>query len=235
MLRLKTLREKLEHARRGESTEGLDEALYARLRTWDEQKTFLQKSNIGGEFMDDDQKHRVREIAAQTYSANGGRQPLLSAEEVENLTIAKGTLTDEERNVINHHIVATIKMLESLPFPKMLQNVPEYAGGHHERMDGNGYPRGLTREQMSVPARAMAIADVFEALTAVDRPYKKGKKLSECLTIMGRMKEDNHIDPELFQVFVDSKIYLRYAEQFIKPDQIDEIDLSKLPGYPAVS
>jgi HD-GYP domain-containing protein (c-di-GMP phosphodiesterase class II) len=232
---IETLREKLERTRRGESTEGLDEVLYSRLRTWDEQKTFLQESNIGGEFMDDDQQHRVREIAAQTYSASGGRQPLLSAEEVENLTIAKGTLTDEERNVINHHIVATIKMLESLPFPKMLQNVPEYAGGHHERMDGKGYPRGLTREQMSVPARVMAIADVFEALTAVDRPYKKGKKLSECLTIMGRMKEDNHIDPELFQVFIDSKVYLRYAEQFIKPDQIDEIDLSTLPGYTAVS
>jgi HD-GYP domain-containing protein (c-di-GMP phosphodiesterase class II) len=122
-------------------------------------------------------------------------------------------------------------MLESLPYPKDLRRVPEYAGGHHERMDGRGYPRGLTREQMSVPARVMGIADIFEALTSRDRPYKKAKTLSESLYILGKMKLDNHIDPDLFDVFVREKIYLRYAQQFLEPEQIDEVDESLIPGY----
>ena len=147
------------------------------------------------------------------------------------MTVPKGTLTPEERRIINYHIVATIKMLESLPYPKYLQRVPEYAGGHHERMDGHGYPRGLTREQMSVPARIMGIADVFEALTAKDRPYKDGMKLSQALQIMGRMKLNNHIDPDIFDVFVREKVYLRYAKAFLDPNQIDEVDESQIPGY----
>ena len=125
-------------------------------------------------------------------------------------------------------------MLESLPYPKYLKHVPEYAGGHHERMDGRGYPRGLTREQMSVPARIMGIADVFEALTAKDRPYKVGMKLSQALQIMGRMKLDNHIDPDLFDVFVREKVYRRYAEAFLDHTQIDEVDETQIPGYSPV-
>ena len=124
-------------------------------------------------------------------------------------------------------------MLESLPWPKHLKNVPEYAGGHHERMDGKGYPRGLTREQMSVQARVMGIADIFEALTAKDRPYKKGKTLTEALTILGRFKLNGHIDPDLFDVFIRERLYLRYAEQFLDPEQIDDVDLSRIPGVPA--
>jgi HD-GYP domain-containing protein (c-di-GMP phosphodiesterase class II) len=123
-------------------------------------------------------------------------------------------------------------MLESLPWPRHLKNVPEYAGGHHERMDGKGYPRGLTRDQMSVQARVMGIADIFEALTAKDRPYKKGKTLTEALTILGRFKLNGHIDPDLFDIFIRHKVYLRYAEQFLDPEQIDEVDLSMIPGVP---
>jgi HD-GYP domain-containing protein (c-di-GMP phosphodiesterase class II) len=152
---------------------------------------------------------------------------------VQNLTIRAGTLTDEERKVINHHIVATIRMLEALPWPKHLANVPEYAGGHHERMDGKGYPKGLTREQMSVQARCMGIADIFEALTAKDRPYKKGKTLSESLEILGRMSQSGHIDPDLFRIFVGKQVYRRYAERFLDHEQIDTVDESRLPGYRA--
>jgi HD-GYP domain-containing protein (c-di-GMP phosphodiesterase class II) len=137
----------------------------------------------------------------------------------------------KEREIINHHIVATIKMLEALPWPKHLVNVPEYAGGHHERMDGKGYPRGRTRDQMSVQARLMGIADIFEALTAKDRPYKPGKTLSDSLAILGRMGETGHIDPDLFDVFVREKVYLRYAKEFLDPQQIDEVDESRIPGY----
>ena len=132
------------------------------------------------------------------------------------------------------HMVMTISMLEQLPFPKHLRRVPEYAWGHHERMDGRGYPRGLTREQMSVPARIMGIADVFEALTAHERPYKKPMPLSMALTIMGRMVEDQHLDPELFAVFVGEKVYLQYAEKYLQPEQIDEVDLNNLPGLQAL-
>jgi HD-GYP domain-containing protein (c-di-GMP phosphodiesterase class II) len=155
----------------------------------------------------------------------------LSKNEEDNLNIAYGTLTGAERQVINHHIVATIKMLEALPWPRHLLNVPEYAGGHHERMDGKGYPKGLTREQMSVQARVMGIADIFEALTAKDRPYKPGKTLSESLGILGRMKEGGHVDPDLFDIFVRDKVYLRYAREFLDPEQIDQVDESKIPGY----
>ena len=144
-----------------------------------------------------------------------------------------GTLTASEREVINHHIVATIRMLEALPWPRHLSRVPEYAGGHHERMDGKGYPKGLKREDMSVQARIMGIADIFEALTAKDRPYKQGKTLSDSLFILGKFKENGHIDPDLFDVFVRERVYLRYAEKFLDPQQIDVVDEQRIPGYVA--
>lgn len=146
--------------------------------------------------------------------------------EIYNLSISRGTLTEEERKKINDHIVVTIDMLNQLPFPKQLKNVPEYAGGHHEKMDGTGYPKGLTRDQMSLPARMMAIADIFEALTSSDRPYKKAKKLSECVRIMGFMRNDDHIDPELFDLFLTSGIWREYADTFLDPEQVDEIDIN---------
>jgi len=117
-------------------------------------------------------------------------------------------------------------MLERLPWPRHLKNVPEYAGGHHERMDGKGYPKGLSREQMSVQARIMGIADIFEALTASDRPYKASMKLSQAMDIMNMMKRGGHIDPDLFDVFVKTEVYRRYGEQFLSPDQLDEVRLS---------
>ncbi|MDJ0834250.1 MAG: HD domain-containing phosphohydrolase [Gammaproteobacteria bacterium] len=190
---------------------------------------FLRQINSGGEFMTDKQIDRVHAIGRRQWrDMNGRMRPILSEDEIKNLIIRRGTLNDEEREVINHHIVATIKMLDSLPFPKHLQNVPEYAGGHHEKMDGSGYPKGLTREQMSVQARIMAIADIFEALTARDRPYKPGKKLSECLRIMNEMKNNQHIDPDLFDIFVEDRVYLRYAEEFLDPEQIDVLDQAML-------
>jgi len=186
---------------------------------------FIQKVNAGGEFMRDEDILRVEAIARHQWTdASGQKCSLLNDDELLNMCIRKGTLNDSEREIINHHIVATIKMLESLPFPKHLKRVPEYAGGHHEKMDGTGYPKGLKKEQMSIPTRIMAIADIFEALTASDRPYKKGKKLSECLKIMGFMKKDNHIDPDLFDIFVSKKVYLQYAQEFLDPEQIDAID-----------
>ena len=202
------------------------------LRQLEEDRRFLQCCNVGGERMKDEDIERVKRIAAYRWRDVEGRDaPFLTYDEVKNLTIRAGTLTDDERKVINHHIVATIKMLEALPWPRHLTKVPEYAGGHHERMDGKGYPKGLTREQMSVQARCMGIADIFEALTAKDRPYKKGKTLSESLEILGRMRLNNHVDPDLFDVFVRRKVYRRYAEMFLDREQIDDVDETRIPGY----
>ena len=192
----------------------------------DADKAFLRSVNRGGESMKDDDIQRVRSLGTKRLWRNvdGVEADFLSADEIENLSIKAGTLTGAERNTINHHIVATIKMLEQLPWPKHLRNVPEYAGGHHERMDGKGYPKGLSRDQMSVQARVMGIADIFEALTASDRPYKQGMKLSQAMNIMNKFKWNGHIDGDLFDVFVKQEVYLSYAHKFLDPSQIDEVN-----------
>jgi hypothetical protein len=215
----------------GEPKEIVDTRLADRLVEIDEDRDFLRRCNVGGEAMRPEDQERVRAISRRYRWCDPEGPPgklvdFLSADEAENLTIRAGTLTQGEREIINYHIVATIKMLEALPWPKHLKNVPEYAGGHHERMDGKGYPKGLMREQMSVQARVMGIADIFEALTARDRPYKHGMKLSEAMGILQKFKEGGHIDPDLFDVFVKQKVYLKYAEAFLDPAQIDAIAIS---------
>ena len=152
--------------------------------------------------------------------------------EVTNMCIEKGTLNDDERRKINDHIVLTIEMLNELPFPKHLKRVPEFAGGHHEKIDGTGYPNQLKGEDMSWPAKMMAIADIFEALTAADRPYKKAKMLSESVKILWSMKKDKHVDPDLFNLFLVSGAYKDYADQFLRPEQIDDVDISKYLDQP---
>ena len=145
--------------------------------------------------------------------------------ELYNLKIGRGTLTPEERYKIGDHVVQTIMMLEKLPYPKHLKDVPEIAGSHHETMHGQGYPKKLSKEEMSLPARMMAVADIFEALTASDRPYKKPKKLSDAIRVMSFFKKDQHIDGELFDLFLRSGIYLEYAREYLAPDQIDKVDI----------
>ncbi|MDF1748410.1 MAG: GAF domain-containing protein [Alphaproteobacteria bacterium] len=176
-------------------------------------------------------EHRIERPIAEKFDADNVwgfkmdvPELLYNRGELHNLSIRRGTLTDEDRYKINEHIVQTIKMLDRLPFPKHLSKVPELAGGHHEKMDGTGYPKKLTKDEMSPVARMMAIADIFEALTAVDRPYKKGKKLSEALKIMGFMAKDSHVDPELFDLFLTQRIYEGYAQKYLTPEQIDSVD-----------
>ena len=228
------LRMVIETAKSGKllNMKSLDEDILAFKKALDADRNFIRRMNIGSEAMRVEDQRRVKDIAKYEFINESGKKvKFLSENETYNLTISRGTLTPEERTVINNHIVATIHMLESLPYPKDLARVPEYAGGHHERMDGKGYPKGLTREQMSIPARMMGVADIFEALTAKDRPYKKAKKLSETLAILGKMCVENHIDPDVFNLFIRDKVYLRYAEMFLESTQIDEIDEAKIPGY----
>lgn len=201
-----------------------DKQFEATCRQLELDRVFLRFANIGSERMAAQDQDRVYEIS-RAYrwrdSAADEEVDFLTDDELKNLTIRSGTLTHEERQIINRHIDVTIKMLESLPWPSHLRNVPEYAGGHHERMDGKGYPRGLTGDQMSVQARVMAIADIFEALTAGDRPYKIANTLSESLDVLRRFKDNGHIDPDLFDVFIKQKVYEKYAQRFLDPEQID--------------
>jgi len=197
-----------------------------------EVRDFLHQVNVGGEFLSTEQAERIRQLAKiPLRGADGRSRNLLTEDEVKNLCIAKGTLTDEERSTIQNHIVATISMLESLPFPDHLRNVPAIAGAHHERLDGKGYPKGLTAAELSLQARMLALADTFEALTAADRPYRTPLPLSKALGIVGNMSREGHLDPDLFRLFVDRKLYLDYAESYLIADQIDVVDPAQLPGY----
>ena len=210
--------------------ERADRDYFALIKQLDDDRAFLRRSNVGSERMSAEDQARVDQIASYRLKNETGEEvTFLSSDEKDNFNIPYGTLTPTERKTINHHIDATIKMLEALPWLRHLEKVPEYAGGHHERMDGKGYPRGLTRDQMSVQARVMGIADIFEALTAKDRPYKVGKTLSESLHILGKMKLNGHVDPDLFDVFVREKVYLKYAEQFLDAAQVDEVDEGATP------
>ena len=229
---IRSLKEKLDAGKDTKRHQEINRSLSEELARLDADRDFLRFANIGSEAMSPEAQKRVADIGRTRWiGPDGFERDLLSEEEITNLTIRAGTLNAQEREIINNHISVTIRMLESLPWPRHLQQVPEYAGGHHERMDGKGYPRGLRGDQMSVQARMMAIADIFEALTAKDRPYKKGKTLSESLEILGGFRLRDHIDPDLFDVFIRKKVYLEYAKRFMDPAQIDEVDHSKIPGY----
>ena len=208
----------------GQASDNFDDEFKETIRKIDENMSFLENCNVGGEFMKQNLQERVKSIGEQQVRLYGTGQNFLSNEEIANLNIPKGTLLPEEREIINDHIVITIEMLEQLPYPKHLKNVPEFAGGHHEKMDGTGYPKGLKANQMSTQAKIMAIADIYEALTAADRPYKDGKKLSSAMRIMGFMKNDYHIDVDLFEIFVKSGVYKKYAEDYVAKTQIDNVD-----------
>lgn len=216
----------------GEPDPVLDEEFRKAVRQLDEDREFVRKCNIGGETISEALVDRINRIADYRWITPEGKEAaFLTDNEAGNLKIGRGTLSVREREIINNHVSVTIKMLEALPYPRHLKRVPEYAGGHHEKMDGSGYPNKLKRKDMSIPARMLAIADVFEALTAKDRPYKKAMTLSQSLSILGRMKEENHVDPDLFDVFMWEKVYLKYANDHLNPAQIDEVDLDSIPGY----
>jgi HD-GYP domain-containing protein (c-di-GMP phosphodiesterase class II) len=213
-------------------TEFEDKELNDELDRLDADLQFIRTCNIGGEAISDEALKKIDRLAGVRWRTVAGQpEYILNEEECQNLKIGRGTLSYREREIINNHVAVTIKMLESLPYPKHLKSVPEYAGGHHEKMDGTGYPNKLKKEEMSIQARMVAIADVFEALTAKDRPYKKAMSLSKSLTILGRMKQDQHVDPDLFDVFMWDKVYLKYAKEHLDPEQIDEFDVNSIPGY----
>ncbi|MBN1615261.1 MAG: GAF domain-containing protein [Deltaproteobacteria bacterium] len=185
---------------------------------------FLINANMGGEFMADEKIERLKTISERMLQLNGQLQPLILKDEVYNLSIRRGTLNREERDIINNHAAVTHKILSQLPFPKKLRNVAQFAAAHHEKLDGTGYPLGLDDSRLPIQSRILALADVFEALTAKDRPYKKGKTLSEAMKIMAMMVKDRHIDADLFDLFLKEKIYLDYARRELSAQQIDQTE-----------
>lgn len=187
----------------------------------EKEKAFIVKCNLAREVLSDGDVERLMQIANKKYEIEEQSHPYLTHDEVYNLSIRRGTLTPEERKIIENHAMVSIKILRQLPFPKKLANVPAYAGGHHERLDGSGYPFGLTQEQLPLQARIMALADVFEALTAKDRPYKKPMKLSQAIQILGKMCSENHLDKDLYELFISSGICLEYAHRELNKEQID--------------
>ncbi|WP_036232199.1 GAF and HD-GYP domain-containing protein [Marinobacterium litorale] len=200
----------------------------------DDELEFLRSVNKGGEFITDEALARLEQLAAIEWEGvDGVQRRLIEPDELKNLSIARGTLLPEEIEIMRDHIRVTDRMLHSLIYPKNLSQVADIAVNHHEHLDGTGYPKGLKSEDLTVRARIMCIADIFEALTAPDRPYKPGMKLSQALTIIGRKVEDGHLDADLFRIFVKQRIYRQYADKFMAEHQIDEPDLNNLPGYAA--
>ncbi|KAJ0346484.1 hypothetical protein COL154_013885 [Colletotrichum chrysophilum] len=262
-----------------EKTQQLRVELDRRQQRINDDFAFIAQSNIGGEYLGEHDKQRIKQIASSTWQqrlsnrmglspleqkrliGDEPRLPVMEAllsdrpehlfphqhdtgydpslgikmpvpdyqynqGELYNLLIERGTLTTEDRFKINEHIIGTIKMLESLPLPMELAKVPRYASTHHETMDGRGYPRQLHGDDLSIPERIMVLADIFEALTAADRPYKTAKTLSESLAIMHKMVLDQHIDRDVFELFLRSGVYLDYARRFLAPEQNDDVDIN---------
>ncbi|MCU0865348.1 MAG: GAF domain-containing protein [Planctomycetes bacterium] len=199
-------------------------------------RDFVRRCNRGSEAMSDADVARIQALAAKSWiDGDGTERPLLDDDEVRNLTVRRGTLTAADRQVIENHAAMTHRMLAALPWPKALRAVPEIAASHHERLDGKGYPRGLGAERLSIQARILAIADVFEALTARDRPYKPGKTVSESLAILGRMAAEGAIDPDVFEVFVREGVWRTYAERHLQPEQLDIHCWDGVPAAAGVS
>ncbi len=201
----------------------LDEELAVQLKSLKDDFNFVKECNQSVEFMSDDKIDRIKEIATKTFISPEGEQPYLTEEEVENLCIRKGSLTEKERKTIENHASMTKKMLNELPFPAKLGRVAEYASSHHEKLDGSGYPLGLLEKELPLQSRIMVIADIFEALTAKDRPYKKPMNLSQAIKILGFLKKDKHIDPDIHDLFLERRLFYKYAQKEMAPEQIDEV------------
>ncbi len=208
-------------AGKSDSIAVLEDAYNEEIALYNEEMAFLEESNIGGEFMSDDKIERLKSIAKRSYIQNEKIHHLLDSNALENLSIRKGTLTEAERQIINNHAQVSLDMLNKLPFPKKLSRVPEIAGAHHEKLNGTGYPRGLNASQLSLEARILALADIFEALTASDRPYKDAKKLSEAMQIIESMVKDGELDADLVTFFASEHLNLKYAKKALRKEQID--------------
>ena len=187
----------------------------------------LDDVNIGGEQLEKSKINQIDKAYREELVVNGKSLSLLDNYEKNALSIQRGTLDDNERNKINEHVSITYDLLKEIPFPNNLKDVPTIASNHHEKLDGSGYPLGKKDNDLSFQSRILGFSDIFEALTAPDRPYKKANTLSESLDIMYEMCIRGKIDKEIFKVFLDKKLYMKYAHKHIHKNQIDKIDINR--------
>jgi len=216
-MRIMADEQKIERLLAGGSFEDLthiDEDLAEKIAQLDDDLKFIAQCNTPGEFLKDDAIERLEAIAKLTYTRDGKELPYITADELQNLSIRKGSLTDAERQIINNHVVATIKMLSQIPFPKRLARVVEFAGAHHEKLNGTGYPNGWNASRLALQSRILCLADICEALTAKDRPYKEPMSTEQAFKILGFMVKDEEIDPDLLEMFEDKQVYQHYMEKY---------------------
>ena len=228
--RIKLVKEKFEVLKRDSEiaylkNEITKEDYEKQIKQYEEDYLFLEETNIGGEFMDDDKIKRIEQISKYTYIKDGYEQEILDENEKYNLSIRKGTLTKEEKDIMNNHAKLSLEMLSKLPFPKKYKNVLDIAANHHEKLNGKGYPRGLSDKDLTLEDRIMILSDIFEALTSSDRPYKDAKRLSEVFKILSFMVKDYEIDGQLLKFFHEHEVLKKYANENLKPAQIDKSEL----------
>ena len=220
------LKQKLDFIKRGDEKEiGKAKSLMdKKIQLYDESIKLIYEVNMGGEYLEKEKINQIKNAYNEQLMVNGKSLNLLDDYEKNVLSIKRGTLDDNERNKINEHVSITYELLNEIPFPSKLRNVPTIAANHHEKLDGSGYPFRKKAKDLSVQSRILGFADIFEALTASDRPYKKANTLRESLDIMYEMCNRGKIDKEIFKVFLNKKIYMKYAKKHIDKNQIDEID-----------
>lgn len=216
-MQIEALEKKMELVEQGASAEavaGAEKELEARLAELNEEKESIVKANAPGEFLKDDVIERLKKIAAKTYVVDGKEERYLTEDELKNLSIRKGSLTEEERQIIQNHVSVTIKMLSQIPFPKKLSHVVEYAGTHHEKLNGAGYPNGWDASRLKLQSRILCLADICEALTARDRPYKPAIPKERAVQILGFMVKDREIDGDLLKLFLDKNVYDQFMGEY---------------------
>lgn len=201
-----------------EALQRVDDELAREIEVLEGDLRFVVRCNQPGEFLADEDLERLREIAQRTYLEDGAEKPCLTEDEVRNLTIRKGTLTCEEIEVMREHVVTTARMLEQVPFRGRLSDVPRIASQHHEKLNGAGYPRGLKAANISLQSRILAVADLYEALSAKDRPYKKPMTEDQILSILQRAADNDEIDRDIVGLLIEDRLHRRFEEAYRPTD-----------------
>ena len=200
-----------------EKLNSIEKETLEKLMEIEETQRFINKCNEPGEFLDDEILVRLKEVSEKTYIDDAGeQQPFLTADELVNLSIRRGSITEKERQKMQGHAAVTLKMLKQIPFTKKLKNIPDFAGAHHEFLNGKGYPLGLKGDEISFEGRLMAVTDIAEALTASDRPYKKAMPLETVYRILRSMVEGGELDPNLVELFIEKEVYKIYQKKHEK-------------------
>lgn len=239
--RLETIRERIEILKRDAKIDYLEKQLdrattdhsssatfenhyHNQIQYLDTVFQYIERVNKGNDVVTDDDLAKIETFKDMVYERQGVSVPLLQADEAENLAIKIGTLNNAERAKIKDHARVSLEILQTLPFPKKYQRVIDIAANHHEKLDGSGYPRGLSAEELSLEDRILILADLYEALSSQDRPYKEPHTLSQIFEILSFMANEGLIDKTLLQFFFESGTYKQY-NPYLQAQQLDDVPL----------